>query len=262
MNIFFRLYIICLVFSSCEIKLKEEVEQNKIKASTKKERTSTVSLNPEITKSFLLGKFDYKKDPRFILVDAKYNINKNNYLQVKTYNAFVKMAEAAKADGINLKVVSGCINYQEQLRKWNQKWKYNCAKYTSKKRIFIETVKDVKIPSACRNQWGTELILNATTKNYIRTKKGLKEYRWLIENANQFGFCNVYSEIKFKKRGGYPDNPWHWSYKPLSNYYLNQYVKSIQNSDYKKFNGSNFCSSKVFNFKKKYVEAINKDCNL
>ena len=63
------------MFSSCEIKLKEEVEHNKIKASTKKERTSTVSLNPEITKSFLLGKFDYKKDPRFILVDSKYNIN-------------------------------------------------------------------------------------------------------------------------------------------------------------------------------------------
>ena len=262
MNIFFRLYIIFFVCYSCEIKLKEEVDQNNIRLFTKKESPSTVSLNPEITKSFLLGKFDYKKDSRFILVDSKYNINNNNYLQVKTYNAFVKMAEAAKADGINLKIVSGCISYQEQLRIWNQKWKYNCTKYTSKKRIFIETVKEVKIPSTSRNHWGTEIMINATNKNYIRTKKGLKEYRWLIENASRFGFCNIYSEIKFKKRGGYPDDPWHWSYSPLSNYYLNQYVRSIQNSDYKSFNGSNFCGSREFNFKKKYVEAINKDCNL
>ena len=178
MNIFFRLYIIFFVCYSCEIKLKEEVDQNNIRLFTKKESPSTVSLNPEITKSFLLGKFDYKKDSRFILVDSKYNINNNNYLQVKTYNAFVKMAEAAKADGINLKIVSGCISYQEQLRIWNQKWKYNCTKYTSKKRIFIETVKEVKIPSTSRNHWGTEIMINATNKNYIRTKKGLKEYRW------------------------------------------------------------------------------------
>ena len=254
------LFVICLTLFSCEIKLKNEVDKQIEEESRNKENTSSVFLNPEITKTFLLGKFNYKKDRRFILVDSKYTSNQNVYLQQKTYNAFIKMAEAAKADSINLKIINGCISYKEQLNKWNKQWKFNSSKYIDKKRVFIETIKKVKIPSTSRNHWGTEISINAKTENYIKTKKGLKEYRWLIENASRFGFCNIYSEMKFKKRGGYPDNPWHWSYKPLSNYYLNQYVKSIRNSDYKKFNGSGFCKS--FNVKKNYVEAINKDCNL
>lgn len=260
MNKISLLVSICLFLFSCEIKLKDEVDKQTQKESRNKETSSSVFLNPEITKTFLLGKFDYKKDSRFIIVDSKYTGNQNTYLQQKTYNAFIKMAEAAKADGINLKIINGCISYKEQLNKWNKKWNSNSSKYIDKKKIFIETLKEAKIPSTSRNHWGTEISINAKTNNYIKTKNGLKEYRWLIENASRFGFCNIYSEIKFKTRGGYPDDPWHWSYKPLSNYYLNQYVKSIRNSDYKKFNGSDFCRS--FNIKKKYVEAINKDCNL
>ena len=93
---------ICLILFSCEIKLKDEVDKKTQKESRNKETSSSVFLNPEITKTFLLGKFDYKKDSRFIIVDSKYTGNQNTYLQQKTYNAFIKMAEAAKADGINL----------------------------------------------------------------------------------------------------------------------------------------------------------------
>ena len=53
-------------------------------------------------------------------MDSKYNINKNNYLQVKTYNAFVKMAEAAKADGINLKVTSDALITKNKFRNGTQ----------------------------------------------------------------------------------------------------------------------------------------------
>ena len=84
MKKFSLLVSICLILFSCEIKLKDEVDKQTQKESRNKETSSSVFLNPEITKTFLLGKFDYKKDSRFIIVDPKYTGNQNTYLQQKT----------------------------------------------------------------------------------------------------------------------------------------------------------------------------------
>ena len=73
-----------ILLSSCEFKIKEQ-EYDKGPGKPQEE-TSPVMSNPDISKDFLLGKFDYKKDERFQLVGSKWS-DKEIYLQLQISNS-------------------------------------------------------------------------------------------------------------------------------------------------------------------------------
>lgn len=123
--------ILIYLFNSCEFKIKEQEYDNG--PGKAKEDVGLEMSNPDVSKDFLLGKFDYRKDDRFVLVDKKW-CDKEIYLQKKTYQAFVKMAEAAKEDDIDLTVVSGTRNFNDQKIIWEKKWKNNQKKVKKRKR--------------------------------------------------------------------------------------------------------------------------------
>lgn len=190
----------------------------------------------DITKTFVLGKFDYKIDSTFTKVNIEHS-TKEVYLKKETYNAFLKMLDSALADGIELKIISGTRNFNEQKAIWERKWK----KYASLNPL--ERAKKIlqysSMPSTSRHHWGTDIDVNSLNNSYFNSGKGLAEYNWLKANANHFGFYQVYTE-KTNSRTGYNFEKWHWSYLPLASQYLEYYNIYIKAQDISNFEGAEF----------------------
>jgi hypothetical protein len=109
---FFTILLVMGLFS-CEFRIKE-TEYDNGPGKAQEDPNSEMS-NPDVSKDFLLGKFDYRKDEKFVLVDKKWS-KKEVYLQKKAFVAFVKMAEAAKEDGVDLFILSGTRSFSDQKR--------------------------------------------------------------------------------------------------------------------------------------------------
>lgn len=221
--------------------------------------TDTVALDtikkqtPYISKDFVLGKFDYRTDSTFTKVGDIY-ATKEIYLKNEVYNAFLKMVDSAKKDGIQLKIVSGTRNFEEQKGIWERKWrKY---KNLEPKQRTLKILKYSAMPSSSRHHWGTDMDLNSLNNSYFNSGKGLKEYQWLTANANSFGFYQVYTD-KSSGRTGYNEEKWHWSYLPLASKYLEFYNANLSVKDISGFEGSEYAESLLII--EEYVNGISEE---
>jgi len=223
------------LISGCKNKAKETIHSG---TSDIKEDTIDVidkdTLN--ISKHLVLGKFDYKTDSTFTKVNPEHS-SKTIYLSNDAYNAFLKMHDAAKKDGISLTIISGTRNFYEQKAIWERKWiKY---KSLNPKERALKILEYSSMPSSSRHHWGTDIDLNSLNNSYFNSGKGLKEYQWLATYANTFGFYQVYTD-KSNGRTGYHLEKWHWSYLPLASKYLAFYNANISEKDISGFKGSEF----------------------
>ncbi len=193
------------------------------------------------TKDFLLGKTRFQNDTNFIKIPQEYTTlqEPNNYIQKQTYRAFLKMREAALADGIVLTVTSASRNFWIQRIIWEEKW------MKSKVAAGAARAKDIlKYNSMCgtsRHHWGTELDFNTPKFKFWDSPKGKATYKWLCENAHKYGFYQPYSAKSNAPGGratGYNEEVWHWSYYPLANIYMQQYKWKIKEKDLGGFAGS------------------------
>lgn len=68
----------------------------------------------------LLGKFNPAKEPGYVRIADQYSAGSGRgaYLHKESYEAFVKMAEAAKADGVTLTIISATRNFNRQKAIW------------------------------------------------------------------------------------------------------------------------------------------------
>ncbi|MBX2961863.1 MAG: M15 family metallopeptidase [Cyclobacteriaceae bacterium] len=192
----------------------------------------------EVDKNYLLGKFNPHQDQRFVQLDDQHTSGaaKGAYLRKETYEAFVRMTEAAKADGVNLVIISATRNYFQQKAIWERKW-------TAEASVKNETERARKIllfssmPGTSRHHWGTDMDLNDLNNEYFDSGEGLKIYEWLKAHAHEYGFCQPYTS-KVNGRTGYEEERWHWSYTPLSIPLLEAYKNTIKLTDIKDFLGS------------------------
>ena len=247
------LILILMVFS-CK-KHKEEsvlktVESDAILVET------NIHINEElkidVSKEFLLGKFNYKTDSSFVKVPANYS-SKTLFVKKVVCDSFVKMAEMAKKDSIHLTILSGTRNFNEQKIIWERKWKkLNGLNDTLKAKKILEFS---SMPSTSRHHWGTDIDINNLNNAYFNSGKGFKEYQWLKNNAKKFGFFQPYKTKEFG-RSGYNMEKWHWSFRPLSELYLSAYNEQVEYSDISDFLGHE--TSQKLLIIKNYVNGIDK----
>ena len=206
-----------------------------------------------IYKDLVLGKFNYKNNNLFVKVNPTHS-SKTIYLNNEVYIAFVDMYKQAKADGIDLKIISGTRNFTEQKAIWERKWnKYkNLQPFERAKKILEYS----SMPTTSRHHWGTDIDLNSLSNTYFEHGKGKKEYEWLIKNAHAFGFYQVYTS-KETGRTGYNLEKWHWSYMPLASKYLNHYNTNINYIDITNFEGSELAEK--LNIIPEYVNGISEE---
>ena len=215
---------------------------------------------------YLMGMFEPRKDNRFVLVDMKYTSIRNSYLRTEAYDAFKKMVEQAKTEGIQLKIVSATRNFNSQKSIWNAKWEgFRLVNGKNLKKAFpnpsdraIEILKFSAMPGASRHHWGTDIDLNSVSPAYFDKKKGKTEYEWLIKNAHRYGFYQPYTARSTGRTGGHEEEKWHWSYIPLSKDFYQQYISRINYSDFTGFSGSE--SAGKIQIILNYVRNINPDC--
>ena len=147
--------------------------------------------------------------------------------------AFDQMAEAAKKENIDLKIVSGYRSFKRQKQIWNRK-------YSRNQKAGLEPINNIKkiitfssLPGTSRHHWGTEVdLIDGSQKeegDVLLTQKfqGKGPYSslaiWMQENASQFGFYLPYTNDK--KRKGFSFEPWHYSFAPVSIDMLKAYLK-------------------------------------
>lgn len=213
-------------------------------------------------KNYLLGKFDPATHPQFSKLSEEHaqGSAKGAYLRTETYDAFVKMSEAAKKDGVELIIISATRNFDSQKRIWENKWEGR----TMVEGKNLTTVKDLKerarlillyssMPTTSRHHWGTDMDLNSLDNSFFESGDGLKIYQWLTAHAAEYGFCRPYTS-KTGGRTGYEEEKWHWSYLPLSGIFLEAYKKQVRYSDIKGFAGSEVAKS--MEVIRKYVEGV------
>ena len=179
-----------------------------------------------------------------------------------TLAAFIDMAEAAQADGIPLKVVSGYRSFTHQSYIWESIWTgkrltdgMNIGTLDPNPKIKA-LLKYHAMPGTSRHHWGTEVDLNYLTPKYFEHGIGLKVYQWLEKNAHLYGFCQVYDATD--GRTWYHEENWHWSYMPLSIPIYAHYINIVKSSDINGFLGSDH--AKDMNVISQYVDGISPDC--
>jgi LAS superfamily LD-carboxypeptidase LdcB len=219
-------------------------------------------------KIYLMGKFDQKQRDDFVYISKEYSAPYTNemYLRKETFNAFLKMHNAAKKDKINLKIASATRNFNYQKSIWNDKWTGN--RNVDGKNLFksfpneLERFKKIleysAVPGTSRHHWGSEIDINAATPEYFKTSEGKKVYEWLIKNAPSYGFCQPYTLRGTARPNGYNEEKWHWSYLPLAKAFTQQYKDLIVEKDINGFLGDeHVLGQDLIN---DYVLSINKDC--
>jgi D-alanyl-D-alanine carboxypeptidase len=202
-------------------------------------------------KDYLLGRFDPSIDSRFIKLTpshAKGNAV-SRFLRKEAFDAFKKMAKAAKKDEINLFIVSATRNFDSQKKIWEDKWDGK-VKVEGKDLSVIPDLSErarmillySAMPGTSRHHWGTDIDINETEDKYFDTEEGRKVFQWLTAHAGEFGFCQPYT-AKATGRTGYEEEKWHWSYLPLSKDLLQKYQEQIHYEDINGFSGSETAQS-------------------
>lgn len=177
--------------------------------------------SPKITSEELIGKGKTK------LYGDVYKLRK------EAYESFLKMKNSALKDGIDIHVVSSYRDFYNQRRIWNRKYKLFTQQGLSAKKVIEKIIEYSTIPGTSRHHWGTDLdIIDRNPKqpkNVLLTRhfeeKGpyFKLKKWMDKYANSFGFYLVYTNNPTRK--GFKYEPWHYSYKPLSENYLIEFQK-------------------------------------
>ncbi|WP_298555263.1 M15 family metallopeptidase [uncultured Algibacter sp.] len=212
--------------------------------------------NHELTKDFVLGKFNYTNHDLFIKTHPSHS-SKTTYLNKDVYTAFINMFNHAKTDSISLKIISGTRNFNEQKAIWERKWKkYNILKPIERAKKILEYS---AMPSTSRHHWGTDIDLNSFSNFYFEKGQGKREYDWLLKNANKYGFYQVYTD-RTTGRTGYNLERWHWSYMPLASKFLSFYNTHVVDSDIKDFTGSEL--SNILKIIPEYVNGISNEVQI
>ncbi len=121
------------------------------------------------------------------------------YVHRQARQAFVRMAEEAKEDGIRLVAHSGFRSsaYQRKI----------FTSLMAQGRSWDDLVRYVAPPGYSSHMLGFSIDLYPSNWRFASTEA----YRWLRRHGSEFGFYETYPE---SGRGGYPWEAWHWQFIP------------------------------------------------
>lgn len=199
-----------------------------------------------LDKSDLLGQFNPANHPDFVLIEKQSSDETKHYLRKEAAHAWERMHQKANEDGVELFIVSSTRNFERQKQIWENKWlgrslTQNVNLAESGLNDFEKAERILKysaMPGTSRHHWGTDIDINSVDEDFFETEEGEKLYLWLLNNAHTFGFFQPYSMRGKNRPTGYEEEPWHWSYAPLSDVFLKDFLATISYLDIQGFEGS------------------------
>ena len=211
----------------------------------------------QAVENYLMGKFNPSKHPVFAKVPRKYANRSDYYLREETLAAYIKMAKAARKDGVKLVIRSATRNFNYQKRIWERKWRAQ-KKSKSAKNKALNILKFSSMPGTSRHHWGTEVDLNAFNNKWFESGRGLKLFKWLDANAKNYGFVQPYTKKGKQRPTGYNEEKWHWSYTPLSIPMIRDARLVLDDSKISGFSGSH--TAKEIGVVKNFILGVSKTC--
>ncbi len=219
------------------------------------------------TTDYIMGKFDPAQHPAFTLLDLKHASRSDMYLRKDAYDAFISMYEAAKREGISLRIISATRNFERQKQIWEAKWTgaqpvggENIAKTISDPvERALKILEYSSMPGSSRHHWGTDIDLNNLNDAHFQTPEGRKVYEWLRAHGSEYGFCQPYSPQGKERPNGYHEEKWHWSYMPVSKGLTELARKMLKDDMISGFKGAE--TAKGIGVVNKYVLGINRECS-
>lgn len=158
---------------------------------------------------------------------------KGHKLRKDAHDAFLDMSAKALKSDIKLYPVSSYRNFAHQNRIWERKYEQHINNGLSPIQSINKIIEYSTIPGTSRHHWGTDIDLidaHVQQPKHVLNPKHFKNNgcfskfkNWMDINANQYGFYLVYNNET--NREGFKYEPWHYSYKPLSQNYLREYQK-------------------------------------
>ena len=189
-------------------------------------------------------------------------------LRKEAFQMFNLMKKSAKEAGFNLHVISSYRSYAHQNGIWERKYKANRAKGLSHEKTIEKIIEYSTIPGTSRHHWGTDLDIIDATKGIpanplseVHFNEGgrMRKFKlWLDEYAEDFGFHLVYTNQPGRK--GFSYEPWHFSFRQLSQPMLKQYneldLKKLLQSN-KLMGSDNFTDAFIEKYKRENILDIN-----
>lgn len=177
--------------------------------------TTSVISTETITKAKLEGKESWSD---FVVIESQYlasgagttKLRNDVYLKLKS------MIDDAKKAGVNILVASSYRSYDYQLGIWERP--ENIAQG------FEARKKASAIPGTSQHEWGTDIDFYPITSSFGTAP----QFAWLQANADKYGF---YLEYPKNNPEGYEYEPWHWTYKPVSNQMKVEYENLVTKQD-------------------------------
>ena len=228
---------------------------------------STMPYQPTYTTDYLMGKFVPKDDALFVKIDNRYADRGGMLMRAEAYAAYVRMHEAAAADGVDLVIRSATRNHDYQRGIWERKWTgattlsdgtnaaVDIGDDTARARKILQYS---SMPGTSRHHWGTDIDLNAFTNAYFETGDGLAVYQWLLDHAEAYGFAQPYTPKGADRPQGYEEEKWHWSYLPLSITMTHDAAETLRDSMISGFLGAH--TAPAIGVVDNYILGIHKTC--
>lgn len=217
--------------------------------------------------AYIMGKFDPKTHPDFILIEEKYADRAGMYMHKVAYEAFQDMTAAAAEDSVQLVIRSAARNFDYQKGIWERKWT-GVTKVSGGEDLAATTpdpteralkiLRYSSMPSTSRHHWGTDIDMNSFENSYFEQGYGKKVYDWLTANAPSYGFCQTYTPKGKERPNGYNEEKWHWSYLPIAQHLTTLAKDSLTNEMIQGFKGAE--TAVAIDVVQKYVLGINRDC--
>ena len=152
-------------------------------------------------------------DPRMILVSRTHPITEDYpVLQTEAAEAFLSMQAAAAKDGVDVRMQSGyrSVSYQKKL--YDNKTQYYRDKGLSEAAAREKAAAIVNPPGCSEHNCGLAADLNSPEHTTLDTGfADTAAFRWLCENAEQYGFILRYPK-EAESVTGITYEPWHWRY--------------------------------------------------
>ena len=139
----------------------------------------------------------------------------NKTLQTVACDAFLEMQKAAAADGVTVWMQSGYRSVKYQTSLYERKTKYYLDKGYDNATAKEKAAAVVNPPGYSEHNCGLAADLNSPEHTTLDTGfADTAAFRWLCENAEQYGFILRYPK-EAESVTGITYEPWHWRYVGL-----------------------------------------------
>jgi LAS superfamily LD-carboxypeptidase LdcB len=193
----------------------------------------------QVDNDYLTGHFVPGSRPDFVTVGKPYSNKPGMMLRKEAFEAFKKMWDAAKKDGIELSIISSTRTFEQQKAIWEGKWTRFAAEKPDPQARALKILEFSSMPGSSRHHWGTDIDLNDLNNASFEGKgKHNKVYDWLVTHAAEYGFGQPYTAKGTERPQGYNEEKWHWSYLPLARPFRQAFLQQITDADISGFKGS------------------------